>query len=54
MFGYQKRLFVTISWKVINPHNCKSILAAILDYKFPTNEILLDFTMSFSIIFCIL
>ena len=20
MFGYQKRLFVTIGWKVINPH----------------------------------
>ena len=30
---------------------CKSILAAILDYKFSTNGILLDFTMSFSIIF---
>ena len=30
---------------------CKIILAAILDYKFSTNGILLDFTMSFSIIF---
>ena len=30
---------------------CKSILAAILDYKFSTNGILLDFTMSSSIIF---
>ena len=53
MFGYHKRLFVTIGWKVINPHRlyCKSILAAILDYKFSTNWILLDCTMSFSIIF---
>ena len=52
MFHCQKRLFVTIGWKVINPaYNCKSILVAILDYKFSTNGILLDFTMSFSIIF---
>ena len=51
MFHCQKRLFVTVGWKVINPHiYCKSILAAILDYKFSTNGILLDFTMSFSII----
>ena len=51
MFHCQKRIFVTVGWKVINPHiYCKSILAAILDYKFSTNGILLDFTMSFSII----
>ena len=52
MFHCQKRLFVTIGWKVINPHiiYCKSILAAILDSKFSTNGILLVFTMSFSII----
>ena len=52
MFHCQKRIFVTIGWKVINPHiYCKSILEAILDYKFSTNGILLDFSMSFSIIF---
>ena len=54
MFHCQKRRFVTIGWKVINPHILQSILVAILDYKFSTNGILLDFTMSFSIIFCIL
>ncbi len=44
MFGYQNRLSMTIGWKVINQHiYCKRILAAILDYTFSTNGILLDF-----------
>ena len=50
MFGYQTRLFVTIGWKVINPHILQKYFGGHLGFKISTNGILLDFTMSFSII----